>query len=544
MVQAVVGISPGAGYFSLLKIIVMLVAVVPWLCAAPWVHKDAHRVRAPQAVWSASVLGAGAVGVLIWLLIPFYLAGLIVYVLLTALVLGIYVAYRNGRVEEGAKILTSRHLLSLFKRRESSQVEVISRVKLYNCNGKAALPPNPEQSSPADREAYNLTQDLLYDLIWRRASEADVSPTGQSARLRFVIDGVVIDRPAVSLPESEAIIQYIKPLAGMDLEERRRPQKGKITVDLAGMPIDMTLTATGTTSGQRLHFRIVQEAIRTQIEELGMSEDVLEHLRAMSKMGNGIIIVSGRPGSGVTSTLYSLLRDCDAFIKQLVTLESKIAVDLENVTQQEYGEASQLPGALTSALRRDPDVLMVDRCPEANTAAIINEAAANKNFLLGMQAGDAFVALAKWVKVCGGPAEAVEHLHGVLCQILLRKLCPKCRESYHPDRQLLAKANLPVKQTDTFFRPPTQPITDEKGHPIICSVCQGSGYLERTAAFELLEITDELRRLIVSGASVSTIKAASRKNKMLYLQEQALRKVLAGTTSVQEVIRVSQSSKR
>ena len=126
--------------------------------------------------------------------------------------------------------------------------------------------------------------------------------------------------------------------------------------------------------------------------------------------------------------------------------------------------------------------------------------------------------------------------------MLLRKLCTNCREAYRPDPQLLAKANLPADRIDKFHRPPTQPLTDEKGNPIVCPACQGMGYYGRTAVFELLEVTEELQELVTANASASQIKAACRKRNMLYLQEQGLRKVIAGVTSIREVIRVSQQA--
>jgi type II secretory ATPase GspE/PulE/Tfp pilus assembly ATPase PilB-like protein len=130
----------------------------------------------------------------------------------------------------------------------------------------------------------------------------------------------------------------------------------------------------------------------------------------------------------------------------------------------------------------------------------------------------------------------------VLCQILVRKLCPTCREEYRPDPQILAKANIPADKVESFYRTPTKPRLDEKGNPITCQTCQNTGYYGRIGVFELLQVTDEIRQMIAGGAALAAIKSAARKNKMLYLQEQALAKVIAGVTSIQEVIRVSQEA--
>jgi type II secretory ATPase GspE/PulE/Tfp pilus assembly ATPase PilB-like protein len=304
----------------------------------------------------------------------------------------------------------------------------------------------------------------------------------------------------------------------------------------------MTLSTAGTTGGQRMHFKVLQEVVRQKLDELGMSEDVLKSLREIGQ-AKGLVLVSGRSGSGVTSTLYSLLRQHDAFMKQIVTLEAKPAVPLENITQTAYGDPERLPELLASALRRDPDVVMLDQCPDGPSAQLLLEAAAEKCILVGMEGEDSFVALAKWAKLCGSVPAAVEHLGAVSCQMLLRRLCTTCKEPYRPDPQVLAKANLP-SNIETFYRPPSQTPVDEKGRPIICTTCQGTGYFERTGVFELLAITPEMRQIISKGANLRDIKAAARKAKMLYLQEQALRKVMAGVTSIQEVLRVSQTAKK
>ena len=148
------------------------------------------------------------------------------------------------------------------------------------------------------------------------------------------------------------------------------------------------------------------------------------------------------------------------------------------------------------------------------------------------------------MKLVGSTKEATEGLRGILCQILLRKLCTTCREAYRPDPKFLAKANLPAQKIEAFYRPPSQPLTDEKGRPYICPTCHGNGYFGRTGVFELMEITDEVRQLLRAKAPASQIQSACRKNKMLYLQEQALRKVIEGVTSIQEVIRVTQQAKK
>lgn len=531
----------GGGYVSLAKIIFMILMMAPWLLAAPWVNKDSVKLRSNQTLWSLVAVGSGAAGMALWLVLP-YIIGLLVYVVLVGAALGAYVVYRNGKVPDSHKVLTSEHLSRIFKHEKAPQIQVETRVKVYSASGKIVMPPAPDAAED-EINTYNLAQQILHEIVYFRASEADISPAGQQTRVRFVIDGVVSDRPPLDIPQSEAVVQYLKPLAGMNADERRRPQQGKLSVDLVGAPVDLMVISAGTTGGQRIQFKIVQEFVQTNLDLLGMNSDVLADIKAAAQSRGGVLLVSGKSGSGVTSTLYSILKSQDAYVRQLMTLEAKPVIELENVTQNAYGSADKLAGTLAGVLRRDPDLLMIDRVEDEQSAQMIAEAADRKMFILGVQAGDSFSALGKWVKLCADASAAVANLKGVLCQVLVRKLCPTCREAYRPDPQFLAKANLPAQKIDNFYRPPTRPLVDEKGEPYTCPTCKGNGYLGRTAVFEFLRLTDDLRALVASGAGLTQIQAACRKSKMLYLQEQALRKVIEGVTSVQEVIRVTQAKK-
>ncbi len=540
MAEVVAFISIPGAYMSLPKILLMFLLLVPWVIVLPWIQRDARQVEASDAMWVTLVLAVGAVATMLWLMLPLYIVSLLAYVAITGGVLIAYIAYRNGRVSPELKILTPSHLLGMFSGK--SKIQVLTKVKVYRPNGQIVIEPD-ETSDPIERKMYNAAQDFFYDILWHRASQADLSPTGKDVRLRYVIDGVVSKQPTMSLTDSEALIQYVKSMAYMDVEDRRRPQKAKISLDMAGLMTEADLLTTGTTGGQRMQVRIVQQVVRTDLDTLGMADDTLRQIKEINKSSKGLIIIAGQAGNGVTSTLYSLLRVHDAFMHQLVTLESSEVVDMENITQNIYGPTAALTKAAAAALRRDPDVLMVDQCTDADTARLLTKAASNKTVLLGIKANNSFSALSQWVRLCGG-AEAVQPLLAVACQMLVRKLCPSCREAYRPDPAMLTKANLQAENVDRFYRPPTQPVTDNKGKSTQCPACQGSGYLDRTAVFELLVMTDEIRKLIAEGGTLSQIKSAARKNKMLYMQEHAIQKVTEGITSIQEVIRVSQPAKK
>jgi type II secretory ATPase GspE/PulE/Tfp pilus assembly ATPase PilB-like protein len=532
-------LTGGGDYFSIVKLVLMLVLLWPWLYACTWIHRDAVKVHTVQALWTVCALAAGVLGLLLWLVVPIYAVGLLLYLACAGSAIAVYVLHRNKRVVAKAKVMTLDHLKGVFERRAEEKVEVVAHLKLYDSLGRPVFAPGEDQ--PQLRQAYNLTQELLHDVVMLRTSEVDLAPSGARAVVRFVVDGVLVQQPPIERTEAEVIIDFVKHAAGMNVEDRRKPQTGKIAIQMGAVNVDIAVTAAGTTAGQRMQLKVTQEAAKVNLDQLGLAKDLLAKVEEYNMQPSGLIIVAAARGNGLTSTLYSLLRRHDMYTQQIATLEIQPPVDLENVTQNKYKDQTELPGRLAAALRRDPDVVMVDECGVAQTAELICQAAKTKNVLLGCVADSSFKALAMWVKTAGDPAKALAPLKAVLCQQLLRKLCPSCREAYHPAKDLLARLNLPAEKIDKFYRPPTKPAVDERGQPQVCPTCRGSHYFGRTAAFELLELTDEIRQLIASGAPLDQIRAASRKNRMLYLQEQALRKVIDGTTSIEEVVRVSKA---
>jgi len=539
------------GYCSTAKIVTMALLAVPWLYLSPWIQRDAKRVMAPATAWASVALAAGAVGMLLWLFIGSFVAGLVVYSLAVAAAGAGYVVYRNQRVDVEYRILTPDHIRSLMGGGARDKLAVQTLLKVYDTDGKI-LPPPGDNAPIEQRRAYNLAQQLLYDILFYRASEADLSPVGPVGRIRFVVDGALLARPDLDQAQCELVIQHLKGITGMDPAETRRPQKGSLSVDLASQPIDMVLTTAGTTTGQRMQFRVVQESIQTRLEDLGISEDMLDRICELNAEPTGLLIVSSKPKNGLSSTLYSLMRRHDAFTKQLIALEAKAASELENVSQNVYGSQDDLAKALASAIRQEPSVIMVDRCENAEAARLLAEAADKRLILLGVPADSSLTAMAKWVRAVGQPTLAMSSLRGIVNQVLIRKLCPECKEGYAPDPAVLTRANLPLGSTESFYRPPTGPLLDDKGKamldkqglPIPCPTCGGTGYFGRTGVFELLEITDEVRQLVAGGAQLAQIGAACRRSNPRTLQEEALRKVNEGVTSVQEVIRVTQSKKK
>ena len=255
----------------------------------------------------------------------------------------------------------------------------------------------------------------------------------------------------------------------------------------------------------------------------------------------GILIITGPKKSGITTTLYALLRNHDAFINSIHTLERQPSMELLNITQNIFtlSDTSTTTYAkkLQSVVRMEPDIVGVADCTDAETAQIACSAAKDgKTIYLTLEADNVLKALGKWMKLVGDRNVVAETVVGISNQRLLRKLCDECKQPYEPNRELLRKFNIPAEKTKVFYRAGKVKYS-KRGKPITCESCQGTGFVGRMSVFETIVINDQLREAIRESKSLSEIATQFRRAKMLYLQEQALKKVIDGTMSVNEMVR-------
>lgn len=542
--------SPG-GYVSPWRLILVLLCVLPWLAFSQWVDKDTQLIRRMhRELWNGVIVGAGIVGLALWLLLPWNTAGLFaagfgLWFVVVAGACSIYVVLRNGVVDPGARVFTPRHIKAWIGGARSKREDhglAIERVRLSDSkNAKVPVPSDPNQI-----EAYEMAQSLLFDSLWRRATEVDLYLSSAAVKLQYKVDGVLTPRNDLLTPEQAAnAMTFIKGIAGLDIQERRKPQDGKIRGAISGTDVPMTdveVSTSGTTQQERLSMRIVGEQNRLRLGDLGLSAKQTEILEDVVHKGGGLVIASGPRASGVTTTLYAMLRNHDAFMQNLLTLEHQPLMDLENITQHVFDagkhEAS-FSRQFQSVLRREPDVVMLSDCPDRETAHLAAKAASEgKKVYMGIQAKDSFDALKRIVSLVGDTDLVAGTLLTITNQRLVRKLCIACRQAYKPDAALLKKANLPTDKIEHFYRPPPEGLLDAKGNPVTCTNCQGSGYFGRSGVFELLVLDDAMREMIRSGQPVNAIRTQARKGGMYYLQETGLQKVQEGLTSMNEVLRV------
>lgn len=534
-------------YVNPIKVLVVVVLVFAWAAAAQWVDRDTNVVKTQREQWNLIVISGGFVAFL-WLFFGpwrgtlFYL-GVAGWVGIAFGAVFFYVLHRNSRVAAANRILTIGHVKRLIgggRKRAAGPAKGI-RVEMYDHDEKFIEPPE----DVADAQGYSALQDFLYDLLWRRAEEADMVVGKEKFRVVFKIDGVATEYKEDIGPEKgEAIVHFLKKVGGLNVEEIRRPQHGTIQAGLLareGRPGTIEVHTSGSTAGERVRLKIQAGPKLLRINELGLHEARAAALTSLLGKSHGLLVISSPSGHGMTTTQYAIARSHDAYINNIHALERKSLVDLDNVTQQIYEGANtdvNYARMLQTVLRREPDIVLVGECEDKDTARIATQAAAtDRKIYMGMVAKDTFDALGRLLGWVGDNALVAKSILGVTGQRLVRVLCDDCREAYEPDAGTLKKLNLPADKIERFYRPPSAPKVTRRGKEVVCETCQGTGYVGRTGVYELLLVDDAVRTLIQQGAPIDRIKSQCRKNKMYYLQEEGLLKVIAGVTSMNEVLR-------
>ncbi|MCG3130213.1 MAG: hypothetical protein FLDDKLPJ_00967 [Phycisphaerae bacterium] len=539
----------GEIYVNFVKIGALVVLLLGWAAITSWVDKDTDVVKTKREQWNIIVMIGGFAGLAMFLLPPWkgplYFVGLGMFLLLAGGAQLLYVLHRNGRVVPTAKVLTRDHFRRILEGKEKKSAGAESKgtlVRLMNYEGKPVRPSDDDPELVVD---YDLTQGFMHDILWRRASDVDLVRNNERYRMVYRVDGLPTERPeGLPLEDGDRVVRFLKGIAGLNIEERRKPQSGKIKAALLtkdGSPDEMEIQTSGSTAGERLRLRQVGSAEVRRLAEIGMAPARQEKLKALIEQRHGLILVSGPRGSGVTTTFYAVLRAHDAFLNNIHTIERQPMTALDNITQNKHDRSTSdvsYARLLQTVLRREPDIVGIGECEDRETAQLAARATDERKIYLVIEGVDAFDALTRYLKFAEDPRLAARGLLGVTSQRLLRKLCTSCREAFRPDPAKLKKLNLPADKIERFFRPPTEPILDKKGNEIICESCQGTGYLGRTSILELLVVDDAIRELIVEGASVDRIKTQARRNKMYLLQEEGLFKVIEGVTSLNEVQRV------
>jgi type II secretory ATPase GspE/PulE/Tfp pilus assembly ATPase PilB-like protein len=533
-----------SGYISIVKFLIFLLLFFSWLPLLTWVYQDAKAIGTKEVFWTAVVFGAGAAAAIIWLVTPVFIIGMLFYLIAVAATSISYVMHRNARVPEFDRVLTVEHIKGLFTS-EEKKLDTLEDFLFITANNNEV--PLPEPKTP-EFFGYKTAYEILSDAIWRRASDVVFSSTQQNYNVTYYVDGAALKQPDVAKDRMEYFSRFLKNLADLDPEEKRKPQRGKFRIHQDKKNIDWEITTAGSTAGEQIRLKQITKQSITKLTEISLMPEQYEQLNKIREAKQGLFIVAGPKKSGVTSTFYALLRNHDPFLYSISTLERQPSAELPNITQNIFALSdtgtTTYAKRLQAMVRMEPDIVGVADCTDGETAQIACAAAKDgKIVYVILEADDVIRAIGKWMKLVGNRNLATETLLGISSQRLLRKLCEQCKQAYEPNKELLRKFNVPAEKAKVLYRAGKVQY-DKRGRPSTCENCQGTGFVGRMGVFETIIINDELKNVIRQSKSLAEISTQFRRAKMLYLQEQALRRVIAGTTAIDEMVRALSTSEK
>jgi type II secretory ATPase GspE/PulE/Tfp pilus assembly ATPase PilB-like protein len=379
-----------------------------------------------------------------------------------------------------------------------------------------------------------VVREILSDAVKEQATDIHLEPEEDQLKVRCRLDGVLQTRGSYPASMSSSVISALKVQAGMDVAEKRRAQDGSFSIQAGGRHVDFRASTVGTSQGEKMVLRVLdQEVGLRELEELGLSKEAYQELKGITESPYGMLVVCGPTGAGKTTTLYAVLQEIDRSAHNVVTIENPIEYNLENVTQHAVNEKADISFAslLRTALRQDPDILMVGEVRDTETAEIAMQAAMTGHFVYTtVHANDTVSASFRLLNLGVESYLISSAVSAILAQRLVRRLCPNCREEYRPtaeDEEVFEKAGMDPERIDAIYRPSG------------CTECRDTGYRGRVGVFELLSFDDELRSLIQQSPTILDIRRLAEKKGIITLRRDALEKVVRGVTSVDEAVRVT-----
>ena len=385
-----------------------------------------------------------------------------------------------------------------------------------------------------DRHIVNAVDHLFNYAFEQRASDIHIEPKRDISLVRLRIDGVL--HSIYKLPKSVhgAIVSRVKTLSGLDMAEKRRPQDGRIKIDRGqGVEAEIRVSTIPTAFGEKGVLRILDPDILIQdVGQLGMTSMDLVRYQQFINLPHGLFLVCGPTGSGKSTTLYSTLRYLSNEENNITTVEDPIEMVYEDFNQIAVQPAVGITFAsiLRNILRQDPDIIMIGEMRDLETAQNAIQAALTGHLVLStLHTNDAPLAITRLVDIGVPPFLIHATLTGVIAQRLLRKICPHCCEDFEIGADELIALDIETEITGI--------IKLKRGRG--CIKCRGTGYLGRAGIFEVLPVTEQIKELIAQGSSVDIIRQSACKEGMVTLRENAIKKMLDGETTYQEVIRVT-----
>lgn len=383
------------------------------------------------------------------------------------------------------------------------------------------------EDAPVVRLANLIIDQALRD----KASDIHIQPEANRVRVRYRLDGILHDTMTVPKKAQAPLVSRIKVMADLDIAERRAPQDGRISLRVGGKEFDFRVSTNPGVNGEKVVMRVLDKAgVQVGLNRLGIPNVMMEEFEGLINRSYGIITVTGPTGSGKSTTLYSVLNQLNNPEKNILTIEDPVEYQLPGLTQTQVNTRAGVTfaSALRTFLRQDPDIILVGEIRDAETALIATEAALTGHLVFStLHTNDAPTAIARMIEMGIEPFLVASSVIGVLAQRLVRVICPDCKEAYTPPVEAFRRLNLAMDlESVTFYR--------GRG----CERCRQTGYKGRIGVFELMMITDHLRELVLRKAPTHELRQAGLEAGMVTLRQDAMQKILEGTTTMEEALRV------
>ena len=378
-----------------------------------------------------------------------------------------------------------------------------------------------------------LVTSLIEQAVRQRASDIHVEAEPDRVRVRFRVDGVLFTAASYDIRLQSAIVARIKVISGLDISEKRKPQDGRCSVMVDHREYEVRVSSLPTVYGEKCVLRLNQKKALTRSKKsLGMSEKESEIFDRILKSPNGIVLVTGPTGSGKSTTLYASLNELNSDMINIVTVEDPVEANIEGINQVQVNPKANLTfaSALRSILRQDPDTIMIGEIRDGETASIAVQAAITGHLVVStLHTNDTASSVTRLLDMGVESYLIADSVVGIIAQRLVRRLCPQCKRRHSLLPHELLYLDLSPEEAEKA----------EVYEAVGCQRCNGSGYYDRTAVYEIMEISPELRHMIARQVSTDELRDAAIAGGMNTLRSSARRLVLEGKTTLAEMQRIS-----
>jgi len=528
---------------SFYKPLLLFATFVPWAwLVSSKLEKDARILKLKYREFNILYMICAMVALGAWLAVPVFWIGWPLGTVVLMAPVYAYVQVRNRAVPEKSRFLLSKQLIG---RLASAKPVRSVRTALRFIDSAGNEHATPRKDNP-QQVFHRGLEDVIMPALEARAAQLDFSVGPRGTALTQTIDGVRYKRDAPPADSALPIIDYLKEISGLKGEDRRRRQTANLRLFGPMGETEVTVVTAGSSQGMevRLVFNRTKQ-VSKPIDGLGLLPAQLEAIKTVipDHERHGIFLFGATAGQGLTTTGYSLIGRHDAYTSNVKTLEREIIARREGVDQVEFDPSNpdiDFATNLQSIIRRDPDIVLISELTEKQTARTAADPGIEGPLIyIPQRLPTINDQIRHWAKLVGDLKRAVKSLRIVMNQRLVRQVCPNCRQPFEPSAQQLRKMNLPPDKVKQLYQASGK--VQLKNKIETCPVCAGTGYFSQIGVFQVMVVTDAVRRLLLAGDLKGAL-AEARRNKMMYLQEAAVRKVVDGETTIEEVARVTASS--